>query len=162
MGFRKEKPSRGGEEDLVEKQPEAEDIGPFVYRRDKKLTPSQETLDTVYKLAGLFCTQREAAGFLGVCYKTFTNFLYECKEARAAWDDGVEVGKSSLRRKQFRLAEKSASMAIFLGKNYLGQSDDAYLRISHENKPVTEMTEEELLKAAQSAVMDRETDKTLN
>ena len=29
----------------------------------------------------------------------------------------------SLRRAQFRLAEKSAAMAIFLGKNYLGQSD---------------------------------------
>lgn len=34
-----------------------------------------------------------------------------------------EVGKISLRRIQFRLAEKSAAMAIFLGKQYLGQSD---------------------------------------
>lgn len=32
-------------------------------------------------------------------------------------------GKISLRRSQFRLAEKNASMAIFLGKNYLGQAD---------------------------------------
>ena len=29
----------------------------------------------------------------------------------------------SLRRNQFKLAEKSAAMAIFLGKNYLGQTD---------------------------------------
>lgn len=32
-------------------------------------------------------------------------------------------GKMSLRRNQFKLSEKSAAMAIFLGKNYLGQRD---------------------------------------
>ena len=32
-------------------------------------------------------------------------------------------GKVSLRRAQFKLAEKNASMAIFLGKQYLGQRD---------------------------------------
>ena len=32
-------------------------------------------------------------------------------------------GKTSLRRKQWKLADKNASMAIFLGKNMLGQSD---------------------------------------
>lgn len=32
-------------------------------------------------------------------------------------------GKISLRRSQFRLAERNATMAIFLGKNYLGQAD---------------------------------------
>jgi hypothetical protein len=33
----------------------------------------------------------------------------------------------SLRRTQFRLAEKSAAMAIFLGKQYLGQSDNVFI-----------------------------------
>ena len=32
-------------------------------------------------------------------------------------------GKISLRRSQFRLAEKNTSMSIWLGKQYLGQSD---------------------------------------
>ena len=32
-------------------------------------------------------------------------------------------GRTSLRRYQFKLAEKNAAMAIFLGKNYLGQKD---------------------------------------
>lgn len=35
-----------------------------------------------------------------------------------------EIGKISLRRLQFKHAEKNASMAIFLGKNYLGQKDN--------------------------------------
>lgn len=39
-------------------------------------------------------------------------------------------GKSSLRRHQFRLAEKNAAMAIFLGKNYLGQRDS----VEYEDK----------------------------
>ena len=34
-----------------------------------------------------------------------------------------QYGKISLRRMQFELAKKSATMAIFLGKNYLGQTD---------------------------------------
>lgn len=34
-----------------------------------------------------------------------------------------QVGKSSLRRAQWKLAEKNASMAIWLGKQYLGQRD---------------------------------------
>jgi hypothetical protein len=35
------------------------------------------------------------------------------------------IGKVSLRRTQWQLAEKSVPMAIFLGKNYLGQTDRA-------------------------------------
>lgn len=33
------------------------------------------------------------------------------------------LGKISLRRAQFELAKKNGAVAIFLGKNYLGQSD---------------------------------------
>jgi hypothetical protein len=33
------------------------------------------------------------------------------------------VGKSSLRRTQFKLAEKNTQMAIWLGKQYLNQTD---------------------------------------
>ena len=32
--------------------------------------------------------------------------------------------KIRIRRNQLKLSEKSAAMAIFLGKNYLGQSDE--------------------------------------
>ena len=35
-----------------------------------------------------------------------------------------QKGRASLRRGQFRLAEKNAAMAIFLGKQYLGQKDN--------------------------------------
>ena len=35
-----------------------------------------------------------------------------------------QKGRASLRRSQFRLAEKNAAMAIWLGKQYLGQRDE--------------------------------------
>lgn len=51
------------------------------------------------------------------CKRTYkTNFADVSKKYRA-------LGKISLRRYQLELAKKNASMAIWLGKQYLGQSD---------------------------------------
>lgn len=41
-------------------------------------------------------------------------------EAKKRFSEG---GKASLRRKQSRLADRNAAMAIWLGKNWLGQTD---------------------------------------
>lgn len=45
------------------------------------------------------------------------------KEFQEAYKKGLENGKQDLRRKQWRLADRSAAMAIWLGKQYLGQKD---------------------------------------
>lgn len=78
-------------------------------------------------LAGYLCTDEEIAATLGTTVDTLTNqnnkeTFSECKEK------GQCKGKVSLRRMQFRLAEKSAAMAIFLGKNLLGQTDGLSLQ----------------------------------
>ena len=39
----------------------------------------------------------------------------------------------SLRRAQFNLAKTNAAMAIFLGKNYLGQKDSADIEFNPES-----------------------------
>ena len=39
-------------------------------------------------------------------------------------------GKISLRRWQFKMAEKNVTMAIFLGKQYLGQTDKTETEVS--------------------------------
>lgn len=54
----------------------------------------------------------------------------------------------SLRRAQFRLAEKSAAMAIFLGKNYLGQSDN----VAIEDKSALDKLDEILKGTQENAV----------
>lgn len=78
------------------------------------------------KLCGLMCTQEEIAGFFGCSEDTVTNW---CKREYGETFSEVSkklqhMGKISLRRAQFKLAEKNAAMAIFLGKNYLGQRDN--------------------------------------
>jgi len=80
-------------------------------------------LSEIRNLARLQCTQSEACGFLGISPVTFKKILKTDSRARAAWEDGHKEGCVSLRRKQFRLAGKHAGMAIFLGKQYLGQTD---------------------------------------
>lgn len=83
-------------------------------------------LEQFKKLCGLQCTLAEIAGFFDCSEDTIENW---CKRELGrgfsdAFKEWSASGKISLRRNQFRLAEKSASMAIFLGKNYLGQRDN--------------------------------------
>lgn len=83
--------------------------------------------DAFVKLCGLQCTLTEIAGFFDCSEDTIENW---CKrELEMTFSEAYKKhsagGKISLRRMQFKLAEKSAAMAIFLGKNYLGQKDSA-------------------------------------
>lgn len=74
---------------------------------------------TVEKLASIQCTQEEISTFLGISVRT----LQRDEEFCRIYKKGQENGKMSLRRMQFKLAEKNSAMAIFLGKQYLGQKD---------------------------------------
>ena len=81
-------------------------------------------------LLSIQCTLREVTAFfymkLGGCSED--TIQRWCKRTygenfAAVAAKMYAVGNISLRRAQFRLAEKSAAMAIFLGKQYLGQTD---------------------------------------
>ncbi len=74
---------------------------------------------TVEKLANIQCTQEEIASFLNLSVRT----LQRDEEFCRVYKKGQENGRMSLRRMQFKLAEKNTAMAIFLGKQYLGQKD---------------------------------------
>lgn len=73
----------------------------------------------VKELAELFCTQEDISNTLGISTRTLQRDSEFCR----IYKEGLNNGKSSLRRKQFKLADRNAAMAIFLGKNYLGQRD---------------------------------------
>ena len=77
------------------------------------------------KLCGLQCSLSEVAGFFDCSEDTVERWCKrELKESFAeAYKRYSVAGKLGLRRSQFKLAEKSAAMAIFLGKQYLGQKD---------------------------------------
>ena len=77
------------------------------------------------KLAGMMCTRDEIAGFFGVSLDTLedwckiqyqdTPYHVICRLANG--------GKARLRKIQMEQAEKNPTMAIWLGKQYLGQTD---------------------------------------
>ena len=90
-------------------------------------TPAQDRIDKKQfeNLCGLQCTLLEICDFFDVeddtlnswCKKTYgTTFSEVFKQKRGK-------GQISLRRMQWKLAEKNTAMAIFLGKQYLGQKD---------------------------------------
>jgi len=86
-------------------------------------------LTDLEKLAGLQCSYEEAAAWLGVSKRTFVTRM-GVPELREVWERGREKGLTSLRRSQFKLADRNAAMAIFLGKNYLRQRDVTPIEIT--------------------------------
>ena len=76
-------------------------------------------------LCGLQCTLEEIAAFFDCSVDTIERF---CKrEYKQTFAEVFKlkrgIGKISLRRSQWKLAEKYPAMAIFLGKQYLEQTD---------------------------------------
>ena len=112
------------------------------------LKPDEKTLGIVEGLAKIQCTQPEAAAVLGVHRHTFLAFLKRNPEARDRWDMGLESGKASLRRNQFKLSETNSAMAIWLGKMYLGQRDPGYVGAGDALDPVLGKKEQQQVDAA--------------
>lgn len=78
------------------------------------------------KLCELQCTKEEIAGFFDCGESKIESY---CKEVYGETFQGIykklsATGKMCLRRYQFELAKHSATMAIFLGKQLLGQKDN--------------------------------------
>ena len=82
--------------------------------------------EQVNQMCGIQCTGEEIAGVLGISYDTLQR---RCEEEYdmgfAEYFKTKQVsGKASLRRKQYQKAmEGNVAMLIWLGKNWLGQSD---------------------------------------
>ena len=102
----------------------------------------------VEKLASMMCTQEEIASYLGCSTKTLQRDSEFCR----TYKEGLDKGKMSLRRKQMKLADKSAAMAIFLGKNYLNQTDKQ--EVEHSGEVKHTLTLEEADKLIQEAGID--------
>lgn len=76
-------------------------------------------------LCGLQCTLEEICGWFGVSDKTLNGWCKRTYKASFSEVFRQKRGKGmiAVRRAQWRLAEKNATMAIWLGKQYLGQRD---------------------------------------
>lgn len=81
------------------------------------------------KLCAIFCTKKEVCAIMGIAdHRTLDRLIAKYLPETPTWDEAFALysgtGRASLRRRQFEAAmDGSVPMLIFLGKNYLGQSD---------------------------------------
>lgn len=111
-------------------------------------------------LCGLLCTQEEICSFFDVTDKTLSGWCRRTygKSFSEIYRIKSVQGKISLRRYQLQLAQKSAAMAIFLGKNWLGQKD-APVEVTHTASPIDQITEQIFkLQKEQAEAQDADTD----
>ena len=98
--------------------------------------------DQFEKLCSIQCTLSEIAGYFNCCEDTIENW---CKRTyKEGFSDIYAkkrgIGKISLRRSQFRMAETNPSMAIWLGKQYLGQRETQEVAVSiNDDDSIREM-----------------------
>lgn len=86
----------------------------YAPKKNKKLVAKE----VVFNLAAIMCTNEEIGQVLGLSPTAIKN------KYQKVIDQGRAQGKKSLRRSQFEKAiAGDVRMLIFLGKNYLGQSD---------------------------------------
>lgn len=109
------------------------------------------------KLCAMMCTSEEIAGFFDCSVDTIERW---CKrEYKMPFAEVFKKysahGKISLRRNQFRLSEKYPAMAIWLGKQYLGQRD-VPLEVEHTMSPIDQITEQIFKLQQEQAEAERE------
>jgi hypothetical protein len=86
-------------------------------KNDPELEPKLRTLGE------LLCTTDQVALAMNHDPADMAKFLVTFEKARTAFNEGRVKGIKALKRAQLKLAETSVTMAIFLGKTELGQSE---------------------------------------
>lgn len=86
---------------------------------------------TFEELCSIQCTKEEICNVLKLDQKTLTRW---CEETYGegfshVYEKLTANGKQSLRRAQFKMAQTNPTMAIWLGKQVLGQSDKTEAKV---------------------------------
>ena len=91
--------------------------------RGVALPYNPDTLDKLKVLGAAQCSLPEVAQSLGATMDRLNNLFRWRPSARAIYEMSAAQALERLRTDQLKLARTSATMAIFLGKQYLGQTD---------------------------------------
>ena len=91
--------------------------------KQKQATIKQQQFENLCEIQ---CTREEICSVLDVSEKTLNSWCVSTygENFSLVFDKKRKGGKTSLRRKQWKLADKNPTMAIWLGKQYLEQSDE--------------------------------------
>lgn len=114
-----------------------------------KVKFSYEQWHQFEKLCSIQCTKNEIADWFRICPNTLDRVIIEKygKSYSEVYDQLRNIGKISLRRKQWQLADTNPSMAKFLGINYLGQVERQEIQYSGSiEQRINSMTIDERLK----------------
>ena len=90
---------------------------------------TERELEQFKNLCAIFCTKSEVCTIMGIKdHRTLDRLIAEHFPESPTWAEAFDrfsgTGRASLRRKQFEVAMNGdKAMLIFLGKNYLNQSD---------------------------------------
>lgn len=103
-------------------------------------------------LCGIMCTEAEMCNLLDVTDKTLNSWCKRTygKSFSEVYKKYSDTGRISLRRLQFQHAKKSVPMAIFLGKQYLGQRDYKSVDVTADDGKLEKL--DEVLKKIQGNV----------
>lgn len=102
------------------------------------------------KLCGLQCTLEEICAFFDLksdktlnswCKRTYGTTFYEVFKQKRA------LGRISLRRSGFKMAETNPTVHIFYAKNYLGMSDEVKQTVSVISDETRDVVNELVTKA---------------
>ena len=91
-------------------------------RGAKALVNNATTKGRLTELGAIQYSHAEVAEDFGASEAELAAFFARWRPARDIFEQSVADARKRLRLAQFKLAEKSPTMAIFLGKQYLGQA----------------------------------------
>jgi hypothetical protein len=111
-------------------------------------------LEEIENLSRLNCTMDELAAYFAVDVRTVQLRARKEPKFRAAIERGQAMGRLSVRRQQIRLLEQgNPTMAIWLGKQVLGQRDKFDTEVTIKDG---DMTLEQLLATGAQLLMEKE------
>ena len=96
---------------------------------------------TFESLCAIQCTEEEVTAVLNISRQTLNRWCNEVygKNFGQVFAEKREFGKSSLRRMQWKQAEKNPTMAIWLGKQYLKQRDNVEVDHNMQNGIINDL-----------------------
>lgn len=97
------------------------------------------------RLCSILCTEQEICGFFSVSHDTLNRWCHQEYEKTFTdvWREKAAIGRISIRRIQFKQAETNPSMAIWLGKQILGQTDQATISVDDRIEVVNDVPEDD-------------------
>lgn len=100
-------------------------------KRGRGHPPAQIDKNQFEKLCALQCTRDEILSWFGITEKPLLRWCEKTygTDFKGAFAMFRGRGKIALRRSQWRMAETNPTMAIFLGKQYLDQSDKVEAKV---------------------------------